>query len=80
MPRFTIDLTDAAVTALQEVVARYNQDNGAALTVQQWLILHVKELAIAGPLSLRAQQLRDQTQRDLDAAVAAERQRLLDAL
>ena len=81
MPRFTIDLSDAAVARLQAVVSRYNQDQGTALTVQQWFVLHLKEVAIAPDLAVAAEQLQRQAEADaqtvLDAALRAERDRLL---
>jgi len=80
MPRFTIDISNAAVTKLQAVVARYNADNGANLTVQDWLLLHIKELAIQDDLVERARSLRQQAEADAAAAFTAERLRLLDSI
>ncbi len=80
MPKFTLDLTQAAVDGLQTVVQRYNADNGTAVTVQEWLLLHLKELAIQDRLLEAARTLRDQADKDADAAFRAERQRLLDGV
>ncbi len=84
MPKFTIDLTPAAVTRLQALVAAYNGDNGAALTVADWIVLHLKELAVAQDLAVTGDTLRvqieKQAQADLQAAVTAERDRLIASL
>ena len=80
MPRFTLDISDAALAGLQALVARYNADNGTALTVQDWLLLHLKELAIQDRLLDAARALREQADNDADAAFKAERQRLLDSV
>ena len=80
MPRFTIDLSDAALAGLQVLAARYNADNGADLSVQEWLLLHLKELAVQDDLLRIAGELRRQAEADADAAFKAERQRLLDSV
>ena len=80
MPKFTIDLSDAAVAGLQSLTARYNADNGTDLPVQGWLLLHLKELAIQDDLLYIAGELRRQAETDADAAFKAERQRLLDSV
>ena len=80
MPRFTLDISDPALDGLQALVARYNADNGTALSVQDWLLLHLRELAIQDRLMAAAQSLREQADRDADAAFKAERQRLLDSV
>lgn len=80
MPRFTLDISDLALNGLQALVARYNADNGAALSVQDWLLLHLKELAIQDRLLEAARTLREQADKDADAAFKAERQRLLDSV
>lgn len=77
MPKFTLDLSAAATAALQAVVARYNADNGAALTVLDWLHLHVKELAIQDQLAEAARTLREQADKSAADAFIAERERLL---
>jgi hypothetical protein len=80
MPRFEIELSDAALTGLQGLVARYKQDNGAALTVEAWILLHLKELAVQDELLLAAETLRRQAEETAAAALRAERQRLLESV
>ncbi len=80
MPHFTLNISDPALAGLQAVVQRYNADNGTAVTVQEWLLLHLKELAIQDDLLSAARTLREQAEADADAAFRAERQRLLDGV
>ncbi len=80
MPKFTIDLTPAAVTRLQAIVERHNANTGAALTVADWLLLHIKELAIQAELAGRADTLRRQAEDAANAALLAERDRLIASL
>jgi len=80
MPRFEIELSDAALLGLQAVVARYNADNGAALSVEAWILLHLKELAVQDEMMLAAETLRRQAEETAAAALRAERQRLLDSV
>ena len=84
MPKFTIDLTDKTLAALQAEVARYNGNTGSELTVAEWIVLHLQEIAIAPELGAAIDQLRKQQETDanaaLEAAVKAARDQLLAAL
>ena len=84
MPKFTIDLTDKALAGLQTEVNRYNGNTGAALTVTEWILLHLHEVAIAPELTAAISQLRQQQETDanaaLTAAIAAARDQLLATL
>ena len=84
MPKFTIDLPDKGVAALQALVAEYNGNTGGQLTVQDWLTLHVKELAISRQLAPTVDALRQQTEADaqaaLNAAITTARDELIAAL
>ena len=81
MPTFTIDLTDKAVAALQAEVNRTNENQGTALTVQQWITLHLQEIAIAAQFTAAIDQLRKQAETDaqasLETAVKTTRDQLL---
>lgn len=84
MPQFTIKLSAKALAGLQAMVERNNADSGRSLTVGDWLTLHVKELLITEELARSAENLRQQAERDanaaLDAALRAEKDRLLREL
>ena len=84
MPAFTVTLSDGHLTKLQRVLQRYNDQNGTAYAVKEWLLAHLKEVAIAEEYAAGVDQLRRQHELDaqaaLDAAVRAERDRLLQAL
>ena len=77
MPTFTLALTDPAVARLQPLVARYNADLGVDLSLQDWITLHLQEIAIGPELAAKLDQLRQQSEADLTAAVIAEKARLL---
>jgi hypothetical protein len=80
MAKYSVSLPDAAAARLQALVARYNADNGAALSVTEWLALHLKELAIGDDLTRQWEALQAQNRRHLEAAAAGLRERLLAAL
>lgn len=80
MPTFTLTISDPALEGLQTVVARYNGDNGTTLSVQDWLLLHVKEIAIQDDLLAAAQTFRTQAEQSAADALRAERERLLDSV
>ena len=80
MPRFELELSEAAVTGLQRIVARYNADNGAALTVADWILLHLKEVSVQDELLRAADDLRRQAEETAAAALRAERTRLLESV
>ena len=80
MPTFTITITDLALAGLQAIVARYNADSGTALSVQDWLLLHLKELAIQDELLAAAQTFQRQAEQSAADAIRTERQRLLDSV
>ena len=71
MPKFTIDLSDKALAGLQPEVNRYNGNAGTALTVAEWIDLHLQEIAIAPELGAAIDQLRKQQETDANAALAA---------
>ena len=80
MPRFELELSEAAVTGLQRIVARYNADNGSALTVADWILLHLKEVSVQDELLRAADDLRRQAEETAAAALRAERTRLLESV
>ncbi len=84
MPNFTITVSDAALAKLKVLVDSYNQNQGTALTVQEWLLLHLKEVLISQELGAAVDVFRKKAETDaneaLSVALQAERQRLIDAL
>jgi len=84
MPTFNISLNPAHLTKLQAVVATYNAQNGATLTVADWILQTLKEIAVAGEYAAAVEDLRRQHETDaqaaLEAAATATRNRLLEAL
>ncbi len=82
--RYTIDLPMTVVAGLQALVARYNADAGADLTVAAWIREHLSELVIGPQLAASIETLKQQAeanaQASFEAAVRAERTRLLTAL
>ena len=84
MPKFTLTVTDAHLIKLQGVVSTHNANTGQALTVQQWLDLHLQEVAIAGDLqtaiaAIQKQQEQD-AQQSLTDAINTTRDELLAQL
>ena len=84
MPKFTYEPSPKALAGLQAEVDRYNGNNGASLTVQEWIALHLDEVAIMPELSAAIEGLRKQHEADaqaaLQAAVTAARDQLLASL
>lgn len=84
MPEFTITLSNAALAKLMTVVADTNAQQGTTLTVRDWIILHLLEMAIGRDMAAAADTLRRQAEADataaLDAALRDKRKDLLEAL
>ncbi len=77
MAVYTIEIPDQLVAPLKTVVERHNANNGVALTVEDYLTLHVKEIAIADDLAAELRALTEKSQKDLQAAGEAARDLLL---
>ena len=84
MPQFTFTFSTNEITALQKITTTHNANTGQALTVQQWLDLHHKELAITEDLTAAVRVLHEQQQQDaqatLEAAINTARDQLLAQL
>ena len=80
----TTDLPDAAVPKLQVQVDRNNAATNTALALADWITLHLQEIAIADDLAAAFEQLRQQGEKDanaaLDAAVKTTRDEMLASL
>ncbi len=73
----TLPLSQAAQDRLQLLAAAYNEANGTALTLAQWVTLHLRELAINAEWSDSVVAIQRQLEIDAQAAVRAERERLI---
>jgi len=80
MPDVTVTVSDAAQQRLDLVVAEYNAENGSALDLSGWLALHLRELAVQREFGTRIDQLKRQADDDLNAAINAEKARLLQSV
>ena len=84
MPDFTITIPDKALPALQHQVDLYNGNNGTQLSLRDWLELHALELALQDQFAAAIDTIKAQTeaqaQADFDAAIKAERERLITGL
>lgn len=80
MPTFEVTISDAALVRLQAVVAHYNENTGQSLTVKQWALRHLKEIAVGQELGAAVQELEKQRDQAHNAAVNAKFEELLAAL
>ena len=80
MASFMIEIADPELPRLQAVTDRYNSGFGTSLTNGEFLQLHVLEVLIQEELAAKAEQLRRQAETGVNAAVSAERDRLLAAV
>lgn len=80
----TRDLPDACVPALQAQADRTNAANKTRLTLPDWIVLHLQEITIAPDLAAAIEQLRQQQEKDanaaLETAVKSARDELLASL
>ena len=81
MPDFTIAIPDKALPGLQRTVDLYNGNNGAKLSLRDWVELHVLDIALQEQMQAAVDAIKAQTeaqaQADFDAAIKAERERLI---
>lgn len=80
MPRFSITLSAAAVQRLQAIVDRYNANTGQALTVSQWIHLHLLELCVQDELAAALQQIEQRKRQEVADEYRLERDRLIQGL
>ena len=77
MPNLTVIISQEAANRLNLRVAEYNVANGTTINLTQWIALHLRELAMERDLLRAAESLRAQAERDVAAAIVAERDRLM---
>ena len=73
---YVIKVPNGIVPGLNKVVGAYNAQNGTAYDVRGWLELHAQEIAVQDALLAEQQRLAAQAEKDVQAAVAALRDRL----
>jgi hypothetical protein len=78
MPNITIDLPAKALKDLQLVVADFNAQTGQSLKLEDWVTLHLKEMAIAKQLADESEPIKRGVDREVDRRIAARRRELLD--
>ena len=64
MAKFTIDLSDQAVSRLQVIVDKYNQDKGKSLTLQEWMVENLNDVAVNDEMVLEIEKIK-QTESEL---------------
>ena len=80
MPTFEINLSSAAVARLQAVVSRYNANTGESLTVKEWVLTKLREMAIGEELIAAIPELERQRDTAFAQAIEAKKKELLDGL
>lgn len=80
MPAFTIDLPRKAVAQLEELVEDFNAQTGQALRLEEWLPLHLKELAIGKQLGAEANTIKGGVDAEVNRRLAVRRRELLEGL
>lgn len=72
MAKFDIIIPDKLLPGLQRLVDRYNQNAGKTLTVTDWILLHLKELAVSDEVTAERKRI--------EAALEAEKEQAVQTL
>jgi hypothetical protein len=80
MPQITVDISAAGAAKLQLIVDAHNNRNQTALSLADWLQLHLREMAVQDDVATAIQALQKQKEDELKDAIASERDRLLAAV
>jgi hypothetical protein len=80
MQQLTLNLPDALAGRLAELVAEHNSRQNAKLTPEEWVLLAIRERAVADEVNEQAQVLERQSQRSLELAIRAKKADLMGAL
>lgn len=84
MPKYTIEISLIHDTKLQIVIDAYNSSQNTSLDVEEWIVLHLKDVATAVELNAAAPGIKEQVgknvQRALDKALDKKRQELIAKL
>ena len=80
MPEFTFTISDATLQRLQNVVARYNENTGQNLTLKQWAIRHLKEIAVSQDFGAEVERIKKEREEAERAAQKARFEEMLAEL
>jgi hypothetical protein len=80
MPIVTIDLTGKALAGLQDRTEDFNAQTGQVLKVEEWITLHLKELAIAKQLGDESTVIKADVDQEVGRRIATRRRELLEGL
>jgi hypothetical protein len=80
MPKLQIELSRAALDRLQLLADDFNAQTGQALSLEQWLVLHLSEMAIGKQLAAEMETIKRDVDTEVNRRIAARRRELLDAL
>jgi hypothetical protein len=81
MPDFTITISDAAVTRLQSLTQKHNDQTGESLTVKQWIVFTLRLAAVREELAANSgtiwKQMEETQKAERLTALQAEQDRLM---
>jgi hypothetical protein len=77
MPEFTITISDKVIARLQALTAKHNQDTGESLTVKQWVIMRLKNMAMGDEFGQQIEAIRAASDQQFQDAVEAKRLELM---
>ena len=79
-----LDIPDSVIGKLDALRAEYNNRNKTKHTTKDWVVQHLKEIAISRELAQRAQVIQQEKEQEandaLNAALEAEKTRLMEGL
>ncbi len=76
----SIDLSARTLAGLQDVVEDFNAQTGQVLKLEDWVALHLKEIAIAKQLGADSNTLKADVDNEVARRIAGRRRELLEAL
>lgn len=77
MPEITAKVGDRVYRGVQALVDRYNAERNEALGVEEWLSLHIKELALQEDLLARSAAIQRDFQARAEEALRVAREELM---
>ena len=80
MPRFQIDLSDAAVTRLQVGVDDFNVATGRSLTLEDWIVLSLTQKAIEREIMAESELIKKEVDAEVPRRIDARRREMIETL